>query len=341
MGLPKDCTIRLANKFAKGEKNLITDVMGVKVGHITLDDERKDIHTGVTAILPHGGNLFQDKVMAASTVINGFGKSVGLVQVEELGTIEAPILMTNTLSVGAALHGVVRYMLEQNPDIGSSTGTVNCVVAECNDGSLNDIRGLHVTPEHAEAAIRCADTSFEEGAVGAGAGMICMGLKGGIGSASRRVTLDQQTFSIGALVLSNFGVKGNLRIDGLRMEAAKPEYSSEQGSVIIVLATELPLNERQLKRMAKRSVVGLARTGSYLGNGSGDIAIAFSTANRVPHYSERAILPIQMIHDDELDPIFEATAEAVEEAVLSSLYHARTTEGIRENKVFSLKDVIG
>ena len=338
MGLPTACEIKIKNRFPKGERNLITDVPGVRVGHVTREDADKNIHTGVTAILPHTGNLFLDKVMAGACVINGFGKSTGLVQVDELGTIEAPILMTNTFGVGTGLNAAVKYMLEQNPDIGTTTGTVNCVVTECNDGSLNDIRGMHLKEEDVWQAIETASEDFEEGAVGGGTGMICMGLKGGIGSASRIITCDGKPYTLGAIVMSNFGVKGNLRIDGVRVPMPEEEHK-ENGSVIIVLATDIPLNERQLRRVARRAVVGLARVGSYLGNGSGDIAIAFSNANRIPHYSEQDILPVRMFHDSAMDKLFEATAEAVEEAVISSLYHSRTMVGIRDKKVKGLREL--
>ena len=269
MGLPKDCKVDLQNKFPKGKRNLISDVPGVKVGHVTLKDDEKFIHTGVTAILPHEGNLFQEKVAAGACVINGFGKSAGLVQIEELGTIETPILMTNTLSVGAGLNGLIQYMLKDNEDIGVSTGTVNCVVTECNDGELNDIRGMHVKEEHVLKALEKADEEFTEGGVGGGTGMCCMGLKGGIGSASRIITCNEKEYTLGAIVMSNFGVLGNLRIDGKRIKTELPkEDKPEKGSIIIVLGTDIPLSDRQLKRIAKRATVGLARVGSFLGNGS-------------------------------------------------------------------------
>lgn len=341
MGLPKDCKVDLQNKFPKGKRNLISDVPGVKVGHVTLKDDERFIHTGVTAILPHEGNLFQEKVAAGACVINGFGKSAGLVQIEELGTIETPILMTNTLSVGAGLNGLIQYMLKDNEDIGVSTGTVNCVVTECNDGELNDIRGMHVKEEHVLEALEKAGEDFTEGGVGGGTGMCCMGLKGGIGSASRIITCNEKEYTLGAIVMSNFGVLGNLRIDGKRIKTELPkEEKPEKGSIIIVLGTDIPLNDRQLKRIAKRATVSLARVGSFLGNGSGDIAIAFSNGNRIPHYSKEDVLETKMFHDNAMDKLFDATAEVVEEAIISSMYHAETTKGIRNKVLYGLREFI-
>lgn len=339
MGLPENSGFDLHAKWPRGERDLITDVPGVKVGHVTLKEG--DIHTGVTAVLPHGGNCFQDKVMAGVSVINGFGKSVGLIQIQELGTIETPILLTNTLSVGTACQELTRYMLEGNPDIGVTTGTVNCVVTECNDGRLNDIRGLHVRPEHVREALANAGEDFEEGAVGGGTGMVCLGLKGGIGSASRRVEVDGQTYTVGALVMSNFGAPGNLIIGGKHYDTnLGREERKDEGSIIMLLATDIPLNERQLSRLAKRSMVALGRVGSYCGNGSGDIAIAFTTANRLPHYSEKNILETKMFYDENIDRVFVAGVEAVEEAIISSLYHAETTTGIRGNCYLGLRDFV-
>lgn len=339
MGLPENSGFDLHAKWPRGERDLITDVPGVKVGHVTLKEG--DIHTGVTAVLPHGGNCFQDKVMAGVSVINGFGKSVGLIQIQELGTIETPILLTNTLSVGTACEELTRYMLEGNPDIGVTTGTVNCVVTECNDGRLNDIRGLHVRPEHVRQALANASEDFEEGAVGGGTGMVCLGLKGGIGSASRRVEVDGQTYTVGALVMSNFGAPGNLIIGGKHYDTnLGRDERKDEGSIIMLLATDIPLNERQLSRLAKRSMVALGRVGSYCGNGSGDIAIAFTTANRLPHYSEKNILETRMFYDENIDRVFVAGVEAVEKAIISSLYHAETTTGVRGNCYLGLRDFV-
>ena len=329
MGLSQSCEIKLKNKFQRGNRNLITDIPGVRVGQVTLQNAEKAIHTGVTVILPHGGNLFKEKVPAGVSIINGFGKSAGLVQVEELGTLETPIALTNTLNVGKVW------------DIGVHTGTVNCLVTECNDGMLNDIRGMHLKEDHVREAIQNADDTFEEGGVGAGTGMVCMGLKGGIGSASRVVPLDGNDYTIGAIVLSNFGVAGNLRIGGMQLSAPEQKAEKEErGSIIIVIGTNIPANGHQLARIAKRAAASLGRVGSYLGNGSGDIAIAFSNAHPIPHYSETKIISLQQLHDGALDLMFEATTEVVEEAIISSLYHGETTTGIRGKTVLSLKEVM-
>lgn len=340
MGLDKECSI-VIGKLKKGQRNLITDVAGVKVGHVTLNDG--GIKTGVTAILPHEGNIFKEKVMASSCVINGFGKSMGIVQIEELGTIETPIIMTNTLSVGTAATGLTKYMLQQNEDIGNTTGTVNCVVTECNDGRLNDIRGLHVKEEHVFEAIKNASSEFKEGAVGSGTGMVCFGLKGGIGSSSRIVELDGKDFTIGALVMSNFGSIRDLMISGDKIGERifkESRQEKDQGSIIIIIATDIPLSERQLKRVAKRSVIGLGRTGSHLGNGSGDICISFTTANKIKHYSDKNIIDMKMIDDEVIDKVFRGAVESVEEAVISSLYHADTTVGVNGNTRKSLREYL-
>lgn len=340
MGLDAKWNITVGS-LPKGPRNLITDVPGVAVGHCTVTGGTAQ--TGVTAILPHGGDLFHDKVMAGCQVLNGFGKTTGLVQLEELGTIETPILLTNTLSVGTASEALVRYMLAHNPDIGRSTGTVNPLVCECNDGGINDIRALHITEAHVQAALDACSPDFAEGAVGAGRGMRCHGCKGGIGSASRRMPLDGKTYTLGVLALCNHGRWADLTISGYPVGAQSATPGAEQvdkGSVILILATDLPLSERQLKRVCRRAAVGLARVGSYLGNGSGDIAIAFTTANRVPHYSENAVLPCGMLHDDQIDTVFRAAAEAVEESVLSALLHAEAMPDRTGKTVYALADIL-
>lgn len=328
-------------KLQKGKNNLITDVKGVKVGHKTLDNG--NIKTGVTAIIPHSDNIFREKLICSSYVINGFGKSVGLVQINELGTLETPIILTNTLSVGTCSTALVKYMLKENDDIGVTTGTVNPVVCECNDGYLNDIRGLHVKEEDVFDAIENAEINFKEGNIGAGTGMSCYQLKGGIGSASRVLKLDDKEYTIGSLVLSNFGLKEDLLVDGIKVGEKILEKESEElekGSIIIILATDIPMNERQLKRIAKRVPIGLARTGSHIGNGSGDIVIAFSTANRIKHYEYRDIVNIKIINENIIDKVFRGVIECVEEAVISSLLHSEKTIGTSEHKRESLKKYI-
>lgn len=328
-------------KLQKGKNNLITDVKGVKVGHKTLDNG--NIKTGVTAIIPHSDNIFREKLICSSYVINGFGKSIGLVQINELGTLETPIILTNTLSVGTCSTALVKYMLKENEDIGVTTGTVNPVVCECNDGYLNDIRGLHVKEEDVFDAIENAEINFKEGNIGAGTGMSCYQLKGGIGSASRVLKLDDKEYTIGSLVLSNFGLKEDLLVDGIKVGEKIVEKESEElekGSIIIILATDIPMNERQLKRIAKRVPIGLARTGSHIGNGSGDIVIAFSTANRIKHYEDRDIVSIKIINENIIDKVFRGVIECVEEAVISSLLHSEKTIGTSEHKRESLKKYI-
>ncbi|HWR41025.1 MAG TPA: P1 family peptidase [Patescibacteria group bacterium] len=336
-----------------GQNNALTDVPGVRVGHVTLS--RGAVQTGVTAIIPHSGNLFRDKMRAAVHVVNGFGKTAGLVQLEELGTLETPLLLTNTLSVGTVWEGLVRYMLDTNPEIGLTTGTVNPVVAECNDGYLNAIRGGHVRPEHVAEAIRSAAAEFGEGACGAGTGMSCYGLKGGIGSASRRVSLQAREYILGVLVLANFGRLPDFTLNGRRVgerieqlqrergelsAIVTPLENKEKGSVIIVIATDIPASERQLQRLARRATIGLARTGSFLGNGSGDIAMAFSTANPVRHFETEDIVVQQEFNENRIDDLFRSVAEATEEAVLNALVCAETTVGRDGNVRHSLREYL-
>ncbi|WP_346934618.1 P1 family peptidase [Clostridium sp.] len=340
-------------KLQTGERNKITDVKGVKVGHVTLRDG--DVNTGVTAILPHDGNMFKDKVYGAIHVINGFGKTVGTMQLEELGTIETPIMLTNTLNVGIVSQGLVRYMLSLNTDIGVETGTINPIVGECNDGFLNDIRGLHVKEEHVFKSINNASVDFLEGAVGAGTGMSCFGYKGGIGSSSRKINIKDEEYTLGALVLSNFGIKEDFILNNNDIKAMLYENNKslsinnkscdidnlEKGSIMMILATDAPLSPRQLKRVAKRSVVGITRLGSYLGNGSGDVVIAFSTANKIKHYEESVTSEVKMINENYIDFFFRASAEAVEESVLNSLITAETVVGRNGNRIEGLSKSLG
>jgi len=317
--------------FAPGPLNAITDVDGVRVGHTTVLEG--PARTGVTAILPHGGNLFRDKVAGAVFVGNAFGKLAGSTQVHELGTIETPIVLTNTLSVGTAMTAVVRWTLAQpgNGDVRS----VNAVVGETNDGSLNDIRGLHVTEEHVRGAIAAATSGpVPEGSVGAGTGTMAFGWKGGIGSSSRRLPAAAGGYTLGVLVQTNFG--GTLTIDGapvgklLRPGGARTPGApgADDGSCMIVVATDAPADARNLERLAARALFGLARTGGSYSHGSGDFAIAFSTS---PHARSTAGTPVlhsrTLLAPDAMSPLFEAALEATEEAVYNSLLQATRVTG--------------
>lgn len=323
-----------------GPLNAITDVVGVQVGHSTLI-KGEAVRTGVTAILPHGGNLFREKVPAAVYVGNGFGKAAGFLQVQELGHIESPILLTNTLSVGTALAAGVRWSLDQpgNEDVLS----VNVVVGETNDGDLNDIRGQHITVRDVIAAIEAASSGpVAEGSIGAGTGTRAFGWKGGIGTASRILPPSLGGYTVGALVQSNFG--GILTMDGIPVgrllgryryrEQVEPDAGNaprtdeqEGGSCMMVLATDAPASPRNLQRLAKRAVLGLARTGSFMSNGSGDFVIAFSTDNRIPSDSDTTVLAVSYLRNDAMSPLFLAAVESVEEAVYNSLLQATTITG--------------
>lgn len=261
-----------------GAHNRISDVDGVRIGHVTVSDG--GIQTGITAVIPACGNLFAHPLPCGVAVLNGFGKSTGLMQVQELGRLETPLLLTNTLSVGTAFTALVRHALRENPEIGRALSTVNPVVLECNDGYLNDIQALAITEDMAVQALADAQTDFARGAVGAGRGMSCFGLKGGIGTASRMIG----AHTVGVLVLANFGRLPDLRLAGANVGAAlqtPDDAAPERGSIIIVMACDAPLDARQLTRIAKRSAAGLGRIGSFMGHGSGDIALAFSTC-RLP-----------------------------------------------------------
>jgi D-aminopeptidase len=312
-----------------GALNSIADVPGVLVGHRTL--VHGDIRTGVTAIMPHGGNLYREKPIAAVHVLNGFGKSAGLVQVEELGTVETPILLTNTLSVGTCCTALVRHAVEHNPDIGRETATVNPLVFECNDGYLNDIQALAVTEQDARAALAGASSHVEVGSVGAGCGMSTFGFKGGIGTSSRQLNLDGQSFHLGVLVLSNFGRAGDLRLPDGRIVApavARQDGTpAEKGSIIVVAATDIPLSDRQLKRVIRRSGVGLVRLGSFWGHGSGDIALGFTTRNILSHDEKAALVDLRILNENRIDLLFEAMADATQEAVLDALVAAESMTG--------------
>lgn len=311
-----------------GPLNAITDVAGVRVGHVTRSDG--DVHTGFTALIPSEGDLFREKLPAAVEVINGFGKSAGLMQVAELGQLETPILLTNTLAVGTGFTALVKRALAANADIGRETGTVNPVVLECNDGYLSDIRALALSEADAFAALDSAvGGPVAEGAVGAGTGMSAFGFKGGIGTASRLMPLGGRDYTLGALVLANFGRAGDLVLpDGRRPVPPKrlPD-APERGSVIVVMVTDLPLETRQLKRVARRAGAGLARLGAFWGNGSGDIALAVSTARRIRHHEPDDLVPALLLNENRIDIAFRAAAAATAEAVLNAMLAAPTTVG--------------
>ena len=333
--------------YPSGGRNAITDVEGVRVGHTTIVEGDR-VRTGVTAILPHGGNVFQEKVAGAVFVGNAFGKLAGSTQVNELGTIETPIILTNTLSVGTAMDAVVRYTLGQPGN--EQVRSVNALVGETNDGGLNDIRGLHVTRDHVIAAITGATGGpVAEGTVGAGTGTVNYGWKGGIGTSSRKLPADRGSYTVGVLAQTNFG--GNLTIAGVpifrslqpprRAADARPDPVGRRagnassfdelrmrdgdGSCMLVVATDAPLDARDLRRLAARAIFGLARTGSSYSNGSGDFAIAFSTSPEMrSRFNETAARAHTILPTEATSPLFEAALEATEEAVYNALFQATT-----------------
>jgi D-aminopeptidase len=320
-------------RFPTGERNALVDVPGVLVGHRTLDED----HTGVTAVLPHGGNLYADKVAAACHVVNGYGKAAGLSQLEELGTLESPLLLTNTLAVGAVWEGGLRHALDQNPDAARDRDTVNVVVAECFDGWLSDARSLPVRPEHALDAIAGASTDeIGVGNLGAGAGTTAFGFKAGVGMSSRR---SESGHLLGCLVVPNFGsARDRHLLLGAEGAAAAGGPPDQGGSVVVVVGTDAPLSERQLRRLGVRAALGLGRVGSFATNGSGDYAFAFSTAHSIPHRTEEPWLELRLLRDDSpaMRELFEMAAEATHEAVLDSLCAAGPVEGRDGHRVEAL-----
>jgi D-aminopeptidase len=327
-----------------GKWNAITDVSGVKVGHITLI-EGEDIRTGVTAILPHDGNLFQERVPAGIVVGNGFGKLMGSTQIQELGEIETPIVLTNTLSVARAAEALMEWTLAQKGN--EEVRSVNPVVGETNDGMLNNIRKLAVTRAHVTDAIeQAASGPVAEGCVGAGTGTVCFGWKGGIGTSSRVLPLVGKLggYTVGALVQANFG--GVLQMDGIPVGKGLGQYylkeylddASSDGSIMIVLATDAPLSDRNLKRLARRGLAGLARTGASMSNGSGDYVIAFSTAEEVRRTEERRsrVWAYPEVPNDLMSPLFQAAIEGTEEAIYDSLCMAETMRGYQDVTVDQL-----
>ena len=322
-----------------GTNNAITDVKGVTVGHETLI-KGGNVRTGVTAIIPHPGNVFQQKVPAAIYIGNGFGKLAGYSQVEELGNIETPIVLTNTLSVPTAMNALITYSLEKNQKVQS----VNAVVGETNDGYLNDIRGRHVTEADVLSALAKAQSGpVREGNVGAGTGTVCFGFKGGIGTSSRQLPDNFGGYTVGVLVQTNFG--GTLEINGVSMAKQLKGYpwngpglESADGSCMIVVATDAPMLPHNLKRLAKRAMLGLAKTGGIASNGSGDYVIAFSTAteNFVAYETAEPTEEWKVLRNDDISYLFLATIEATEEAIINSLFAAETTTGRDDHEIKAL-----
>jgi D-aminopeptidase len=333
----------VSGELPPGPYNAITDVAGVRVGHTTLfagegrlRPGHGPVRTGVTVVVPHGGNLFLEKVSGAVHTINGFGKVRGFEEVRELGAIETPIALTNTLNVGLVADALVQYAIRQNPGIGVDTNTANVIVGETYDGHLNDLQGRHVRAEHVWAAIEAAEPGpVVEGAVGAGTGTSCFGWKGGIGTASRVVPPEAGGYTVGALVQSNFGEPRQLMVCGvpvgrcLQPPDVLPPAARDGGSIMIVLATDAPLTERQLRRLCVRAAAGLARTGSVYGHGSGDFVIAFSTGYVIDHEPPALTKTVTMLADEGavMRWLFPAVAESVEEAVLNSMFRAETVTG--------------
>ena len=319
-------------RLPHGERNLITDVPGVRVGHVTVDEG--NCHTGVTVVLPPPENPFLDKLTAACCVFNGFGKTLGLVQVEELGTLETPIALTNTLNVGKVHDALVSYMIEVCRRDGVKLTSVNPVVCECNDSGISDIARRPVGEKEVFAAIASASADFAQGAVGAGRGTVCYGMKGGIGSSSRLMEIDGKIYTIGVLAQTNYGASGDFRAACLPDDLAE----CDKGSIILAVATDLPLSSRQLKRVLKRTSVGMARLGSYIGHGSGEIAVGFTTARPTPcgdSFQTQTIL-----REDLMNIPFRAVGECAEEAILQSMLNAGPDKKLDGTHVPSLRDYL-
>ena len=317
-----------------GTHNAITDVAGVKVGHVTLN-EGDSIRTGVTAILP-SDDIWTARLFGAAHVIHGNGEATGIARINQAGWIESPILLTNTLSVGAVHDGVVRYIVKRYPD----NNIVLPIVAECYDGGLNDISGLHVTAQHAIEAIENAtDGPVIEGSVGGGTGMRCYGFKAGIGTASRVLSAERGGWTVGVLVNSNGGRRSQLRINGVPVGkeiVGSPPKLGRDGSFIIIIATDAPLTHRQLKQLAMRATHGLARTGTPSTDGSGEFVIAFSTANIFPRRTETGTFQIEMLINGRLNSLFQAVIEATEEAIVNSMTMATTTTGRNDRTMYAI-----
>jgi D-aminopeptidase len=345
----------MMNKFprigllASGPMDNLCDVAGVSVGHCTLDAGA--VQTGVTVIQPHELDPFMHKAPAGVVVLNGFGKSMGLLQVQELGCLESPIALTNTFAVGTVATALTREAIRHQPEIGRSLPTVNPLVFECNDGYLNHAQAFAVEAAHVEQALQSAGREFAQGSVGAGRGMSAFGLKGGIGSASRMTHAGPRHYTVGALVLANFGRPESLILHGkhvgpelltrlTKRMRAHHETGPERGSIIMVLATDAPLDARQLQRLARRAGAGLARTGSDYGHGSGDIALAFSSAYTLPQEASKPMPAVAMVHDSLLDGLFQAAAQATEQAIVKALFAATTVHGRDGHQRWALSEIL-
>ena len=325
-----------------GARDSIADVAGVTVGHLTLADGA--VQTGVTVVRPHAGDPFRELLPAAAVIVNGYGKTAGLVQLNELGTLESPIALTNTFAVGTIATAMIRHAVSGNPGIGRTSPTLNALVTECNDGWLNDLQAFAVGDAHYAHAFDAASADFAQGAVGAGRGMSCFELKGGIGSASRLAVCMRVPHILGALVLANFGRLRQLTLRGLPIgrslaAANAADERRDQGSIIVILATDAPLDHRQLRRLGMRAAAGIARTGSNFGHGSGDIALAFSTAEPIVR-AARTAARRTTLDDDALDPLFDAAAEATEQSIVNALFAAETVKGYAGHQRRSIVDAM-
>ena len=343
----REAGIRLG-QLPTGQKNAITDVAGVRVGHTTLsrnpDDQGHVQRTGVTAVWPHAGTPWSEPVYAGTAVLNGWGEMIGITAINEWGILESPIVLTSSLYIGAAYEATVRWIAKRYPDVDDVTMPV---VSECSDDYLNDTIAFPLPAETVDHALETATGGLPaEGCVGAGTGLVCFDFKGGIGTSSRVVTVDGETYTVGALTLTNFGYRSELRIDGFPIGRAiqdliPPDEATEEGSCVVLIATDAPMLPHHLRRLARRAGLGLARCGSFAGNTSGEIFLAFSTAQTIPYRERRSVLNVKALADgarriDSFNPLFRAAVESVEEAVINSLFMATTTVGRKGRVVHAL-----
>ena len=343
----REAGVRLGH-LATGPNNSITDVAGVRVGHTTLsrdpDADGRALRTGVTAIWPHEGLPWREPVYAGTAVLNGWGELIGITALNEWGILESPIVLTSSLYIGAAYEATLRWIAKRYPD---TPDVPMPVVTECSDDYLNDTIAFPLPAEAVEHALESATGGpVAEGCVGAGTGMVCFEFKGGIGTSSRLVQVDGETYTVGALVLTNFGHRSELRIGGALVgleisDLMPPDEAEEEGSCIVVLATDAPMLPHHLQRLARRAGLGLARCGSFAGNTSGEIFMSFSTAQRLPYNHRRSVMELRALADgarriDSFNPIFLGAVEAVEEAVVNSLFAATTTLGRKKRVVHAL-----